>query len=196
VDFLKAIVRSIYDVIRRTEKYVGYLYPHIKPWLPDEITFLHSEELEAKYPDLTPKERENRACRSLARFSSSESERRSKTGNRTTGGRPITMTGPHPRWTATRAECDILVHYPLFNRALELSSMGFGSTREPRQAARTDRHVARRELMFHRRLLLVNCHYPSARYRAVATLYVLPAKSSHRRNPGKPVARGDGAQLS
>src|SRR4030066_2303176 len=58
VEYLKQVVRKIYDVIRRTERYIGHLYPGIIPMLPDTITFIHSEDLERRYPDLTPKERE------------------------------------------------------------------------------------------------------------------------------------------
>jgi aspartate--ammonia ligase len=61
--FLKSIVRRIYDVILRTERYVYYLFPDIEPTLPESITFIHSEELEARYPDLEPSERELAACR-------------------------------------------------------------------------------------------------------------------------------------
>jgi aspartate--ammonia ligase len=46
LDFLKTLVRKIYDVIRRTERYVSQQLPVIKPFLPDSITFIHSEELE------------------------------------------------------------------------------------------------------------------------------------------------------
>lgn len=63
VRFLQQIVRCIYDVIRRTEKYVAYLFPGIEPVLPPEITFLHSEELQARWPHLEPRERELTACR-------------------------------------------------------------------------------------------------------------------------------------
>src|SRR5512136_924425 len=61
VEFLQQVVVKIYDVIRRTERYVSHLYPEIQPRLPDEITFVHSEELEKRYPELSPKEREKRA---------------------------------------------------------------------------------------------------------------------------------------
>src|SRR4030042_4700109 len=58
VDFLKVVVNKIYDVIRRTERYISHLYPDIVQTLPDEITFVHSEDLERRFPSLSPKERE------------------------------------------------------------------------------------------------------------------------------------------
>ena len=61
--FLKKIVEDIYAAIRRTEYLVCETYPQIKPFLPEEIKFIHSEELLRMYPDMTPKERENAVCK-------------------------------------------------------------------------------------------------------------------------------------
>ncbi|MGE5411566.1 MAG: aspartate--ammonia ligase, partial [Clostridiales bacterium] len=58
VAFLKKMVRSIYNVFRQTEYAVYENYPEIKPILPEEITFVHSEEMLKAYPNLTPFERE------------------------------------------------------------------------------------------------------------------------------------------
>jgi aspartate--ammonia ligase len=58
VEFLKKVVNGIYSAIVRTENLVQDYYPEIVPQLPDKITFFHSEDLAAKYPELTPRERE------------------------------------------------------------------------------------------------------------------------------------------
>ena len=63
LDFLKYIVRKIYAAVVRTEFHVSENYLDIKPELPENITFIHTEELLAKYPDLTPFERENEAAK-------------------------------------------------------------------------------------------------------------------------------------
>ncbi|MDR2040386.1 MAG: aspartate--ammonia ligase [Bacteroidales bacterium] len=60
IGFLKKIVRKIYQAIRITEKKVHDTYPDIRQWLPDDIHFIHSEELLELYPQLSPKERENK----------------------------------------------------------------------------------------------------------------------------------------
>ena len=57
IDYLKRIVNQIYAVLLRTEFVVYENYPTIKPLLPEEITFVYSEELVQRYPRLTPKER-------------------------------------------------------------------------------------------------------------------------------------------
>lgn len=58
IDFLKKIVRKIYATFLRTEYLVSEQFPMIKPYLPQEIVFVHAEELLQMYPTLTPKERE------------------------------------------------------------------------------------------------------------------------------------------
>ncbi len=60
---LKSIVRRIYEAIKVTENLIYVEFPQIKPILPENIRFIHSEELRRMYPDLTPKERENRIAR-------------------------------------------------------------------------------------------------------------------------------------
>lgn len=59
IDFLKDTVKRIYSAIKETEKAIQQYYPNEEPVLPEEIFFIHSEELLQKYPELTPKEREN-----------------------------------------------------------------------------------------------------------------------------------------
>jgi aspartate--ammonia ligase len=63
VEFLKSIVRKIYAAFLRTEYLVSESFPEIAPYLPEEITFVHSEELRQLYPNLTAKERENEFAR-------------------------------------------------------------------------------------------------------------------------------------
>ena len=58
VEYLKETVRNIYSAMKCTEKMVIENYPQIPAILPEEITFIHSEELLALYPTLNPKERE------------------------------------------------------------------------------------------------------------------------------------------
>ncbi len=59
VDFLKDIVRRIYAVMLRCEYAISEVFPQITPALPENIFFIHAEELRQMYPDLSPKEREH-----------------------------------------------------------------------------------------------------------------------------------------
>ena len=69
LDYLKETVRRIWSVLRGAETYVQRLFPQLKddrfPNLPEEITFLHAEELLARYPDLPRKVRETRILQEI-----------------------------------------------------------------------------------------------------------------------------------
>lgn len=58
VEYLYATVRSIYSAIKKTERQIYRLYPHITPYLPDEIHFVTAQELLDRWPDKTSRERE------------------------------------------------------------------------------------------------------------------------------------------
>ena len=51
-------VRTVYKVLRKTEKYMSIRYDYIEEILPQDIFFITTGELEEMYPDSTPKERE------------------------------------------------------------------------------------------------------------------------------------------
>ena len=54
-EYLKDVVRKIYSVFKKTEEYITTEYPKLTKKLPEEITFITAQELENKYPNLTPK---------------------------------------------------------------------------------------------------------------------------------------------
>ena len=62
VEFLKSIVRKIWRVLVGAERFAQEMFPHLRspryPNLPEELTFLHAEELLAMYPNLPRKRRE------------------------------------------------------------------------------------------------------------------------------------------
>ena len=64
LNYLKDTVRIIWKVLKNTEQYLHGLFPQLKtekyPDLPEEITFLHAEEILERYPDLPRKQRETR----------------------------------------------------------------------------------------------------------------------------------------
>jgi aspartate--ammonia ligase len=155
VEFLKNIVRRLYDVIRRTEKFVSYEYPAITPSLPDEITFFHTEELEAALPDLTPREREDKMCKEHGAIFVIG------IGGKLANGEPHDGRAPdYDDWSTPTVEGrtglngDIVVHNPVLDSAFELSSMGIRVDQEAllRQLEITD-DLDRKELLFHKRLL-------------------------------------------
>ncbi|MHC4548395.1 MAG: aspartate--ammonia ligase [Planctomycetota bacterium] len=64
LDFLTEIVRRIWKVLKGAETHAEQLFPQLKtdryPSLPEELTFLHAEDILTRYPDLPRKQRETR----------------------------------------------------------------------------------------------------------------------------------------
>ena len=62
LQFLTDVVKKIWKVIKGAETYIHELFPQLKtdkyPDLPEELTFIHAEDILAKYPDLPRKQRE------------------------------------------------------------------------------------------------------------------------------------------
>jgi len=131
LSFLKTIVKKIYSVIVRTEKYICYKNESLKPFLPEEITFIHTEELEEEYPDLTPQEREYEACKKYGAIFLIG------IGNPLKNGKPHDgRAADYDDWSTpneagyTGLNGDILVYYPVLDRNYELSSMGIRVDKE------------------------------------------------------------------
>ena len=58
LDYLKKTVITIYGAIKRTAFNISELYPQLDDYLPEDITFVHTEEAKAMWPDKSPDERE------------------------------------------------------------------------------------------------------------------------------------------
>lgn len=155
LDFLKDIVRRIYAAIRRTEYLVCESYSVIKPFLPSEIHFIHSEDLLQMYPDKDVKERENLICKKYGAVFIIG------IGDKLSDGKPHDGRAPdYDDWTTPNSDGrkglngDILIWYPTLNRAVELSSMGIRVDKEAllRQLKLTGQE-SRVNLYFHKKLL-------------------------------------------
>ncbi|MBQ7844747.1 MAG: aspartate--ammonia ligase [Clostridia bacterium] len=114
--FLREIVEKIYLTLRKTEGYVCAHYPHIKPELPDHITFVTSQELEDRYPDKTGKEREYLATKEYGAVFLMGVGGALKSGKIHDGRAP-----DYDDWSLNG---DILLYDPLLDISLEVSSMG------------------------------------------------------------------------
>lgn len=155
LDFLKSVVQRIYSAMRRTEYKVGELYPQLAPQLPDEVTFIHSEELLRRYPGLTPHEREDAICREAGAVFVMGIGGLLSDGKKHDGRAP-----DYDDWSTPNSDGylglngDILVWNDVLQRSFELSSMGI---RVDRDALLRQLDIAheqqRQELYFHKRLL-------------------------------------------
>lgn len=156
LDCLNSTVRRIYSAIRRTEFMVCERYAGvIEPFLPEEIHFIHSEDLLEMYPGMSAKEREDAICRKFGAVFIIG------IGAPLADGKPHDGRSPdYDDWTTPTDNThkglngDILIWYPTLQRAVELSSMGIRVDSEAmlRQLDMTGQQ-ARKELYFHRRLL-------------------------------------------
>ena len=68
IEYLQQTVRSIYKVIKHIEHEVWYVYPNVIPRIPEEVTFIDSQELLDKYPNLSNKERENKITKTMVLY--------------------------------------------------------------------------------------------------------------------------------
>ena len=59
LEYLKKTVRRIYEAIKVTENKLYVEFPQIEPMLPEDIFFIHAEELLQMYPGMSAKDREN-----------------------------------------------------------------------------------------------------------------------------------------
>ncbi len=113
---LKETVFRIYMAIKQTEYYICGKYHFMDPFLPNEITFITTQELEDMYPDKNPKERENLITKEKGAVFLSKIGGALNSGERHDGRAP-----DYDDWDLNG---DILVYYPVLDMALELSSMG------------------------------------------------------------------------
>lgn len=116
LDTLKETVRTVYKVLRKTEKYMSIHYDYINEILPPEIFFVTTKELEEMFPDYTPKEREYYIAKAKGAVCVMQ------IGDKLENGKP--HDGRAPDYDDWALNTDIIVYYPVLDIALELSSMG------------------------------------------------------------------------
>ena len=113
---LKNTVKKIYSAIKSTNAIIQQNYAELDTYLPEEITFITTQELEDMYPDLEPKEREDRLLREKKAVFLMQIGKVLKSGKKHDGRAP-----DYDDWELNG---DILVYYPLLDISFELSSMG------------------------------------------------------------------------
>lgn len=140
-------VKGIYRALRHTERYIADDYAFVeKNFLPESITFITTQELEDMYPDLTPKERENRIAREKKAVFIEKIGGALKSGQ--------IHDGRAPDYDDWELNGDIVVYYPVLDIAFELSSMGIRVDEKSLVSQLEIRGCPERaELPFHKALL-------------------------------------------
>lgn len=116
IETLKSFVKKVYQSLEETEDYMAAQYSYIKKTLPTEITWLTTQELEDRYPDKTPKEREYLAVKEYGAIFLMQ------IGDKLASGEP--HDGRAPDYDDWSLNGDIIVYYPVLDMAFEISSMG------------------------------------------------------------------------
>lgn len=116
LETLKAEVLKIYHTMKVTEKYIYDCFNDLKPCLPEHIFFITSQELEDRYPDLSPKEREDEIAKQYGAVFIMQIGDLLRSG--------YCHDGRSPDYDDWSLNGDIVVWYPVLERAFELTSMG------------------------------------------------------------------------
>lgn len=145
-EFLKDTVRKIYAAIYKVAALLAERYETLDNYLPEEITFISSYELEERYPDKTPKERENAIVKECGAVFLMQIGDRLKSGEKHDGRAP-----DYDDW---KLNGDLLVYNRVLDSALELSSMGIRVDKETLLSQlKKENKEERLQLPFHKALV-------------------------------------------
>ncbi|MDE6740715.1 MAG: aspartate--ammonia ligase [Muribaculaceae bacterium] len=155
LDYLKDTVRKIYGALKAVEAEIYERFPHITPWLPEEVIFIHSQELLDRYPGLTPKERENEAAKEYGAVFIIG------IGAPLSDGEPHDGRAPdYDDWITPNSDGyqglngDLILWNPVLESGFELSSMGIRVSPESLRKQLKERACEEREHYdFHKSLL-------------------------------------------
>ncbi|MGG2015682.1 aspartate--ammonia ligase [Bacillus sp. S10(2024)] len=116
MDYLQETVRTIYGIFKDLEDYLFEKYPFLGKYLPEDIAFITSQELEDKYPELTPKDREHAIAKEYGAVFISGIGGALRSGEKHDG-----RAADYDDW---KLNGDILFWHPVLQSSFELSSMG------------------------------------------------------------------------
>ncbi len=146
IDTLKKTVCRIYESLKHTENYIAKEYDFFQKFLPEDIYFITTQDLEDMYPDKTPKERENIIAREKKAVFIMQIGGALKSGEIHDGRAP-----DYDDWSLNG---DIIVYYPVLDIAFEVSSMGIRVDEEALERQLEIRGCPeRKELPFQKALL-------------------------------------------
>lgn len=142
-EYLEETVRTIYNAIKNLSDYVNRLYRDIQNEIPNEITFITSQELENAYPDKTPKERENIVAEKYGAVFIE------KIGGVLASGEK--HDGRAPDYDDWELNGDIILWNDVLQEAFEISSMGIRVDAEAmKRQLEIDGKLDRLEMPFHK----------------------------------------------
>ena len=169
---LKRHVLKIFKVIKHMEHEVWYKYPHAVNRLPDKIYFFTSQELEDRYPDLTPTERETAMCKEYGCIFVMGVGKKLKSG--------IKHDGRAPDYDDWDLNGDILFWFEPLKCALEISSMGIRVDEDALvEQLEAENCLERLELPYHKQILNKELPYTIGGGIGQSRLCMLLLKKAH-----------------
>ena len=146
LDFLKDTVKKIYQVFLNAEKELTDKFNKFEKFLPKEVTFITSQELENLYPELTPNEREDKFAKEKGAIFIMQIGKVLESGEKHDGRAP-----DYDDWELNG---DLIMWNPVLDSALELSSMGIRVDSESLARQLKELNLEeRKELEYHKMLL-------------------------------------------
>ena len=144
--YLKETVTTIYNSLKNLGDYVNRLYRKLRTELPNEIYFITTQELEDRYPDKTPKEREDLITKEHGAVFIMKIGGRLKSGQKHDGRSP-----DYDDWNLNG---DIILWNEVLDRAFEISSMGIRVDAEAMERQlKAEGCEERMKMDFHRAIL-------------------------------------------
>lgn len=146
VDFLKMTVRNIMKALKETERELDIIYENLEPFIYEDVYFITAQELEDRFPAMSPKEREYAIVKEHKTVFLMQIGDVLKSGQKHDGRAP-----DYDDWALNG---DLLLYYPILDCVIEISSMGIrvnaSSLKEQLKKANCEE---RSELPFHKMLL-------------------------------------------
>lgn len=157
LSFLKDRVKKLYTALLKTAEKVAETYPLLSLGLPSEITFLHTEDLLAEFPKLSPKEREAAAAKKFGAIFLIGIGANLENGEPHDGRAPDYDDWSTPTSGRTRGlNGDIILWNPVLQLPFEISSMGIRVDSETLQQQLYLRKMEERKRLFYHQELLQN----------------------------------------
>ena len=147
-EYLKKIVREIFDVFKLTEEVLIKAFPekHLKKTVADDIFFISSQELEDLYPEKRPKDREHLITKEKGAVFITQIGKKLKSGK--------VHDGRSPDYDDWELNGDILLWFEPLNISIELSSMGIRVDQKSLEKQLKEAgEEKRKELLYHKMLL-------------------------------------------
>lgn len=146
IETLKSEVQKIYRVFKNTETHLNRMYPALEPVLPEVIHFITTQELETRYPDLSPKEREDKIAKEYGAVFIMQIGGELQSGEKHDGRSP-----DYDDWSLNG---DIIFWYPSLEQSIEVSSMGIRVDEEAlRKQLKISNNEERMSLEYHQAIL-------------------------------------------